>query len=128
MLKDLKEHPCLAFDYGRAQNIWKFMKPQTPVEMEEVKIDPIFTTNFSESLMEEVVSRVGLALLPDWLVDYHPKKSKIQKVLTEYNANPQSMNTAIHILYPENRRQMKRVRVFVDFLKAYYEQSKSKSV
>ena len=63
---------------------------------------------------------LGLALLPDWLIREDLKAGNIVSVLNEYVVNPQGVQPAIQMFYPENRKPMKKIRTFVDFTKGYF--------
>lgn len=114
---ELYAHSTLIYDYKAGQNTWRFAKPDNLEEVIEVILEGRFRANNSETLLSAVKSDIGLALLPDWLVNEDLEKGTVVSVLNDYIVNPNQMQPAIYLFYPENRRPMKKIRAFVDFMK-----------
>ncbi len=114
---DILDHNCLVYDYGNHADYWHFAKPDQLESVEDVLLKPSLRANNSEVLLAAVKQDLGLALLPDWLLHNDISASKVVVVLNQFIANPQGMQPAIYIVYPENRRPMKKIRVLVDTLK-----------
>ncbi len=113
----LYAHSTLIYDYNAGQDIWRFAKPNNLEEVIEVALEGRLRVNNSEALLSAVKKNLGLALLPDWLVNNDLNNGSIVSVLDDYVVNPHGMQSAIYLFYPENRRPMKKIRVFIDFLK-----------
>lgn len=111
--QDLLNHQCLRFNYGCGQMHWTFL-----CDGKEIRI-PIrgrLRSNNVEAILEFVLNDVGLALLPDWLVDDDIAAGRLTKVFDLYEVNPNSASSAITVLYLPNHRGSKRVNAFIDFL------------
>ncbi|TQV70781.1 LysR family transcriptional regulator [Exilibacterium tricleocarpae] len=114
---DLQQHSCLAYNYGSSVDYWHFAKSDRLDRVEDIPLNPVLRANNSEVLLAAVKQDLGLALLPDWLLKIDIDSGDVVVVLNQYIANPRSMQPAIYIVYPENRRSMKKIRVLVDALK-----------
>ena len=114
---ELYAHSTLIYDYKAGKDTWRFAKPDNLEDVIEVALEGRFRANNSEALLSAVKSDIGLALLPDWLVNEDIEKGAVVSVLNDYVVNPNQMQPAIHLFYPENRRPMKKIRAFVDFVK-----------
>lgn len=119
--KDLDQHQCLLFAYGNGFKHWKFT-PKLASESEVFTCSPRpnMVANNSEVLLDAVKDGLGIALLPDWLVANELLTGIIESVLTDFDSNPHSHQVNVYALFPENRRTMKKVRLFIDFLKQNY--------
>ncbi|MCG8642627.1 MAG: LysR family transcriptional regulator [Desulfobacterales bacterium] len=118
--EELYSHATLIYDYKSGQDKWVFCKSENTDEVIEVVLEGRLRSNNSETLLMAVKDGLGLALLPDWLIREDLKAGNIVSVLNEYVINPQSVQPAIQMFYPENRKPMKKIRTFVDFTKGYF--------
>ncbi len=59
-----------------------------------------------------MLQRLGIALLPLWLVGEDLKAGRLVEVLPDYHAP----DSSIHAIYPPGRHLSPKVRGFVDFL------------
>ena len=116
----LQDHACLLFAYANGVRSWKFFSTENESGIREVELCARLTANNSEVLLDAVKQGLGLALLPDWLVEPSLRSGEVVSVLDEYVVNPYGNDVAIWALYPENRKTMKKVRLFVDYLKTHY--------
>ncbi|WP_395378037.1 LysR family transcriptional regulator [Marinicella sp. W31] len=114
---ELYSHHTLIYDYKSGQDIWRFCKSNNTEEIIEIVLDGRLRSNNSETLLMAVKAHLGLALLPDWLIKEDLKTGNLKSVLNEYTVNPHGMQPAIYLFYPENRKPMKKIRTFIDFIK-----------
>ncbi|MEM9101442.1 MAG: LysR family transcriptional regulator [Pseudomonadota bacterium] len=117
---ELQNHTTLIYDYKTGQDIWRFAKPDHREDVIEVVLEGRFRTNNSEALLSAVKSDIGIALLPNWLVNEAITQQTLVTVLNDYLVNPHKMQPAIYLCYPENRRPMKKISAFVAFLKSVF--------
>ena len=57
----------------------------------------------------------GVAILPDWLIEEDLRTGRLVHLLPEWQLSPQG----VYALYPDTRHLPLKVRVFIDFMKAY---------
>ena len=114
---ELYAHSTLIYDYRAGQDTWRFCKADNMKDIIEVMLTARFRANNSEALLLAVKKDLGIALLPDWLVNKDLENGTVVSVLDDYVVNPHGIKPVIHLFYPENRRPMKKIRVFVDFIK-----------
>lgn len=119
--KELDQHKCLLFAYGSGVKNWSF-SPKLASESDVFTCSPKphLIANNSEVLLDAVKEGLGIALLPDWLVESELTTGTIESVLTDFNSNPHFDEVNVYALFPENRRTMNKVRLFIDFLKENY--------
>jgi DNA-binding transcriptional LysR family regulator len=119
--KDLDQHKCLLFAYGNGVKHWNFTpKLASESEVFTCSPKPNMIANNSEVLLDAVKNGLGIALLPNWLVENELLLGTIESVLADFDSNPHSNHVNVYALFPENRRAMKKVRLFIDFLKENY--------
>jgi DNA-binding transcriptional LysR family regulator len=74
-------------------------------------------TNNQDALVDAVLAGAGLAVLPMWLVKDALEKGHLQRVLAEF----ERPRTPVHAVLPTKGAPPNKVRAFVDFLSARYE-------
>jgi len=57
----------------------------------------------------------GVAILPDWLIEEDLRTGRLVHLLPEWQLSRQG----VYALYPDTRHLPLKVRVFIDFMKAY---------
>lgn len=105
-LDDLKSHNCLCFTQRGEFNHWKFIH-----QNEEVCI-PIKGTVKSSSadvLKQCVLAGLGVAVLPQWLVDDEIQSGKLVTLLPELKP----VAFPIHAVYPQNHFVPLKVKCFI---------------
>ena len=60
---------------------------------------------------------MGLALLPNWLIDEDFKSGRLINILPDYQVTATDFNTTAWLVYPSCSYIPLKVRVFIDFLK-----------
>ncbi|GAB54515.1 hypothetical protein GPUN_0368 [Glaciecola punicea ACAM 611] len=119
--EELNQHKCLLFAYNNGVKNWNFTpKLASESEVFTCSPQPNMVANNSEVLLEAVKDGLGIALLPDWLVENELSIGTIESVLNDFDSNPHSNEVNVYAIFPENRRTMKKVRLFIDFLKENY--------
>ena len=119
---DLMQHDCMLFSYSDGGRSWNFIPKVSKGndEIYTVTPDAMLKANNAEVLLDAVKHDLGIALLPDWLTEESRQSGEIKSILTAFDANPHGKDVNIYALFSENRRTMKKVRLFIDYLKAYF--------
>ncbi len=108
-VSELKEHTLIGFPDGVPA---PFSDPNWLFRVAGVERDSssnLIMLNSLYGIYEAVRAGVGIAALPDYLVH---GSSRIQAVLTDVTRPPVSM----YFVYPEERRNSRRIAIFRDFL------------
>jgi DNA-binding transcriptional LysR family regulator len=113
--EDLKRHSCLHFAHLRWGRTWHFSRPE---EQLRIPIIPRFECNESKSLLAAALAGAGIALLPKFVVGSALREGGLQALLEDWNVT----TIPVHAVYPANRHIAAKVRTFVDFLVARFEQ------
>ena len=110
----LAQHECLLFPRGEYSLSWLFRDAANNVE--EVQIDGRCLITNSESIRHCALSGMGLALLPDWLVEPDIESGKLQTLFDDYEVTATDYDSAIWILQPSRAYVPLKAKVFVEHL------------
>lgn len=109
-LADLKSWPWLSVS---GFQFWS-SKEMTLVARDGVEqtipISPILVSEGVTSVREAARTGLGIALLPDWLVDEDLRSKQLARVLPQWK-----MNLPLHVVYAGQRPLPARVSAFIDF-------------
>lgn len=110
---DLINHECLVFlrDSGPAH--WRFKNKNG--KLNDVSVKGSYRLNSSESVKQCALSDMGVALLPDWLVETEVKTGELIPLLNGYTASNGSFESSAFILQPSRGFQPLKSKVFIDF-------------
>ena len=114
---DIEKHNCLLFPLAGFKTHWIFKDKQSKVRKISVRGRTIISNAIA--LQECMIAGMGLALLPNWLIDEDIKSGKIVKVLPDYDVTAIDFSTSAWLVYPSRRYVPLKVKVFADFLKKY---------
>ena len=110
----LARHECLLFPRGEYSLSWLFRDAADNVE--EVQIDGRCLMTNSESIRQCALSGMGVALLPDWLVEPDIESGTLQALFDDYEVTATDYNSGIWILQPSRTYVPLKARVFVEHL------------
>lgn len=110
---DLLAHDCLRFNYGSAQQVWTF---QAQDEVIRVPVHGRFRSDNVEALHEVALAGLGVALLPDWIVDRDLPSGRLTSLFDTFSVNPDNASSLITVLYLPNHRGSKRINAFLEFM------------
>jgi DNA-binding transcriptional LysR family regulator len=79
------------------------------------EIKPIMISEGVTSLREAVRMGLGIAVLPEWLIEDDLVSGQLVRVLPKWQAR----DLPTHVVYPAQRRLPARVRTFIDFAVDY---------
>jgi DNA-binding transcriptional LysR family regulator len=109
---ELFEHDCLLYSYQRSGDSWRFDGPDGPLQ---VRVTGRMRANNGDALAQAASAGLGLALLPDFIVEREISAGRLCTVLDDWC----QQRVAVHAVYPHNRHLSAKVRVFVDLLEAH---------
>ena len=110
----LARYECLLFPRGEHSLNWLFRYATGDVE--EVQIHGRCLITNSESIRQCALSGMGLALLPDWLVEPDIESGKLQTLFNDYEVTATDYDSAIWILQPSRAYVPLKAKVFVAHL------------
>jgi DNA-binding transcriptional LysR family regulator len=113
---DLAAHSCIVNGDAR-QATWRFVRDAASLE---VRVTGRFAVNSSESLRRAVLDDVGIGLLPVFAVADDLRAGRVQVVLPEYSIEG-TFGNSIHAIFLPSKFVAPKMRVFVDFLVARFE-------
>lgn len=114
MPKEVAQHECLLFPRGAYSLNWLFKDSAGVVE--EVPIHGRCLITNSEAIRQCALSGMGLALLPDWLVDPDIESGTLQTLFDDFEVTATDYDSAIWILQASRAYVPLKVRVFVQHL------------
>jgi DNA-binding transcriptional LysR family regulator len=114
-IDDLNEHKLLHYSNQSAGNVWKLTAPSG--ERRQVRSNGWLTVNDGQSLLHAAIAGLGIAYLPSFLYAEALKAGLVEEAMPEL-----PMETlGIYAVYPPGRFTQPKVRAFIDFLAATFE-------
>lgn len=111
---DLAEHTCLLYRGQVGPRYWGLGGESKP--RDTVRVDGPLIANNGDALKTAALAGLGIARLPNFLLDDALERGELCEVLPEYR--PAAL--PIHALYLPNRHLAAKVRYFVDFLVGHF--------
>lgn len=114
-LADLESWPWIAlggFQFWSAKEIKLFARHDAE---QTLRISPILISEGLTSVREAARAGLGVAVLPDWLVDEDLRSGRLVRVLPKWKTR----GLPIHVVYASQRLLPARVSAFIDFAVAY---------
>jgi DNA-binding transcriptional LysR family regulator len=112
---DLASHNCLLFPLAGFRSRWIFQDQQG--ELSEIPVSGRTIISSAIGLQQCAIAGMGLALLPNWLVDSDLQAGALVNVFPEYNLTATNFSTAAWLVYPSRTYVPLKVRMFIEFLK-----------
>jgi len=112
--EEIKTHNCLLFPRAEFSFDWLFKNSDG--EITRIPINGKYLITNSAAIKQCAVAAMGLALLPDWLVNDDINSGKLVKLFPEYAVTATDYESAVWILYPSREYTPLKTRVFIDFL------------
>ena len=114
--QDVEHHDCLRFPLAGFRSRWRFQDHDGGLT--EVAVSGRTVISSAIALQQCAIAGMGLALLPHWLIEADIQRGDLVRVLPEYAVTATDFNTAAWLVYPSRSYVPRKVRVFIDFLKA----------
>jgi DNA-binding transcriptional LysR family regulator len=113
--QDLSAHKVLLFNIKAFRSRWLF-RDKGGCE-ESVSISGDITLAPAGSLLTAALEGLGLAMLPNWLVDDAISLGALVHVLPDHAVTATTFDTAAWLVYPSRAYLPNKVRVMADFLR-----------
>ena len=107
--EELAGHHCILVNRVAHSNNWRLLNGE---DVREVRVGGPFRTNSLDAAWAGVVSGLGLALMPGWLLHAELCAGTVRSVLPGWHPAP----VAVHAVYPSQRNLAPRTRAVIDFL------------
>lgn len=108
---DLANHECLLFSLDDQPTEWEFRDGLG--RPERVHVHGAFRSNVMEPLHKMALHGLGVAQLPSYMIGEDVRRGRLVQLLQGWNGYA---GAAIHAVWPQHRRDSRKVRLFVDFL------------
>jgi DNA-binding transcriptional LysR family regulator len=112
---DIENHNCLLFPLVGFRSRWRFRDLDR--KESEVFVQGRTIISNAIALQQCAISGMGLALLPNWLIEGDLRDGALVNVFPSYDVTATEFNTAAWLVYPSRAYVPLKVRVFIDFLK-----------
>lgn len=112
---DLEHHNCLLFPLEGFRSRWIFRDRNG--NQSEVLVQGRTTISNAIALQQCAIAGMGLALLPNWLIDEDLQTGSLINVFPDYEVTATDFSTAAWLVYPSRTYVPLKVRAFIDFLK-----------
>lgn len=111
--QDLVRHNCLVYTLAGEPGHWRFTGPEGDIT---VLVSGRLHIDDDEALSQAVLSGLGLALLPTFIIGRDLQEGRLQAVLSEYIP----VERHVYATYLPTRHLPSKVRAFIDFLLARF--------
>ena len=111
--EDLYQHHYLSH-HNINRKAWKCTQGEREVLLD---LNSRFTTNDTQALLNAVLDRNGIAMLPKYMLETELQQGKLQAVLTDW----QLPTFSIYAIYPSRDKLPLAVRKLIDFLVENFE-------
>ncbi|HEB85825.1 MAG TPA: LysR family transcriptional regulator, partial [Gammaproteobacteria bacterium] len=112
--EEASKHNCLIFPRAGHNNNWLFKDENQ--EIYEIQIQGQCTITNSTAIKQCAVLGMGLALLPDWLVNNDIKGGILERLYDDYSVTATDYNSGIYVLYPSKKYTPLKTRLFIEHL------------
>lgn len=103
---ELSAHQCIAYS-GSGARRWEF---DSEHGRQVVDVPGAVSMNDSDAIYDFVLAGLGIALLPQWLVNQDINAGRVEWLLSDYYPSPKPIN----FIYPQTRFLSSRARSFID--------------
>lgn len=114
-VRDLSNHNCLMFSGSNTvENEWVLRGRGT---IQRVRVAGRFRTNDAETMHSAVLSGLGIAHMPTFLVGPDLSSGRLVPIFQDAN---NSQSASMNVYFPRAKNSLPKIRVFVDFLVALF--------
>lgn len=114
--EDLAGHRVILFPYRDYRSRWLFR--DAAGDIKEQKVDGDIVLAPAGAIRDAVLSGLGPALLPDWLIRDDLETGALVHCIADWDATATSFDTAAWLVYPSRSYVPAKVRAMVEFLRA----------
>jgi DNA-binding transcriptional LysR family regulator len=112
--QDLSAHMCLRFKYPSSGKLQAWRLSEAGTELVELHVPTAMTLGSIEATLSAAVGGMGIAYLPDFVVEDAMHPPLLLTALEEYNV----VEGSFWMLWPSNRHVLPKLRVWIDHLAA----------
>lgn len=112
---EVGRHACLVTT-TQGRTTWTFRQAE---QEQALDVTGVVATSNTLVLRRCALDGMGVALLPDWLVDEDLAAGRLTCVLPGWNASVRGVETGVWIVYPSRRFLPLKTRAFIDHLRAH---------
>lgn len=105
---ELGEHRCFAYTNVANPDLWRFTGPGG--EEAAVRLSGPLRTDNGDAMVPALLAGLGIAFLPDFVVDAELAEGTLEPILPEWTARPISL----HLLTPPSTLRPARVEALID--------------
>ena len=116
-LSDLKQLNCIVYTSLSTVNIWHFRHKGKEVTLQ---VGGTIQSNSSAVIRQYVLSGLGVAVLPRWLIQPDLDKGSLVTILSDYIPTEFPINA----VYPKSSYTPLKIRSFVDYFREIYSQKR----
>ena len=113
-LDDLNSHKLLHYSNQASGNAWKITAPSG--EERQIRSAGWLSVNDGQSLLNACIAGLGVAYLPSFLYANAMEQGQVVDVMPDLPVE----RTGIYAVYPPGRFTQPKVRAFIDFLVAHF--------
>lgn len=110
--RHLQSHNCLLFRGNLGKNNWSFQNGDTK---EAIQVGGSFYCNNGDAILASAIAGLGVALLPEWMVQEHLETGQLRSVLSNFRLSPPV--SPIQAVFSHRQHIPAKTRVFVSFLR-----------
>jgi DNA-binding transcriptional LysR family regulator len=111
---DLSAHMCLRFKYPSSGKLQAWRLSEAGSELVELHVPTAMTLGSIEATLSAAIGGMGIAYLPDFVVEDAMHHQSLLAVLDAYNV----VEGNFWMLWPSNRYVLPKLRVWIDYLAA----------
>ena len=109
---DLHAHICLRFKYPSSGKLQEWRLSEAGAELVELRVPTGMTLGSIEATLSAAIGGMGIAYLPDFVVEDAMNHQSLLTALEEYNV----VEGNFWMLWPSNRHVLPKLRVWIDHL------------
>ena len=117
--EEIQHHNCLLFPRRGFNLNWLFR--DSSGRLKDIPIQGRCLITNSNAIRECAAAGMGLALLPDWLIDDDIRKGTLISLFDDYEVTATDYDSAVWILRPSRQYMPRKVAVFLDYLEKNYQ-------
>ena len=114
---ELKMHSCILDSNSDNRNVWSI---EIDGRIQNVRVSGGFAVNSLKSVHAYTLEGAGIAKLPDYCVDLDLKAGRLERILKDFS----TPRHAMYAIYPHGQYLPSKVRLFIDFIAAYFDGEK----
>lgn len=107
---ELRDHHIVGYKYQASMNEWEFQRPSG--EQLSVPVSSCTQINNSLAVREALLSGIGIARTPTFIVGEDIRQGRLVPLLTNYRLP----EVALYLVYAHRQNLSPKVRAFVDFM------------